>query len=88
MSPYRLLPTQPSVAPAAPWWRVAWAVLARGFRARLQLRTIRRSYRARLAAYEQMFYARDRLRSLRRADRNISNVPAVPLPGLGRSVFM
>jgi hypothetical protein len=63
-------------------------VLARGLRARLQLRTIRCSYRARLASYEQMFYTRDRLRALRRAGRNIGNVPAVPLPGPGRSVFM
>lgn len=67
MSPYRLPPAQPRPAPAAPWWRVAWAVLARGLLTRLQLRTIRCSYRARLASYEQMYYTRDRLRALRRA---------------------
>ena len=88
VSPYRLPPAQPRPAPAAPWWRVAWAVLARGLRVRLQLRTIRRSYRALLASYEQMFYARDRLRALRRVGRNLDNVPAVPLPGPGRSVLM
>lgn len=85
MSPYREPPPVHNPAPKAPWHRVAWAVMFRGLRLRLRLRSIRRSYRYRLAAYEQMFYARDRLRALRRA----ANLPpSMPLPGPAKSVSM
>ena len=42
MSPYRLPPAQPRPAPAAPWWRVAWAVLSRELTRRLVERAMRR----------------------------------------------
>ena len=41
MSPYRLPPAQTRPAPAAPWWRVAWAVLSRGLTRRRSERAMR-----------------------------------------------
>lgn len=41
MSPYRLPPAQPRPAPAAPWWRVAWAVVSRSLLQRLRDREAR-----------------------------------------------
>ena len=41
MSPYRQPPPQPRAAPRAPWWRVAWAVLARGLQRRRFERALR-----------------------------------------------
>ena len=89
MSPYRLPPAQPRPAPAAPWWRVAWAAVSRSLLQRLrdrEARAVVRSLRPWLTeeegqrAYDAVHDAKGNFIGEQRPRWNIGNVPANPRP--------